>query len=61
MFLERSPDVVLLERGLLSTRCLFALAFSPSVPLEWTADNHLRHTKFITLRDDKNVKDVVRE
>ena len=29
--------------------------------LEWTADNHLRHSKFIGLRDDKNAQDVVRE
>jgi bifunctional non-homologous end joining protein LigD len=29
--------------------------------LEWTSDNHLRHTKFIGLRDDKKAKDVTRE
>ena len=29
--------------------------------LEWTADNHLRHSKFIRLREDKKTKDVVRE
>ncbi|HET9219777.1 MAG TPA: non-homologous end-joining DNA ligase [Terriglobia bacterium] len=29
--------------------------------LEWTADNHLRHTKFIALRDDKKPKDVMRD
>jgi ATP-dependent DNA ligase len=29
--------------------------------LEWTADNHLRHSRFIGLRDDKNDRDVVRE
>jgi bifunctional non-homologous end joining protein LigD len=29
--------------------------------LEWTADNHLRHSKFIGLREDKPAKDVVRE
>jgi DNA ligase D-like protein (predicted ligase) len=29
--------------------------------LEWTGDNHLRHSKFIGLREDKNAKDVVRE
>lgn len=29
--------------------------------LEWTADNHLRHSKFIGLREDKNPKDVVQE
>jgi ATP-dependent DNA ligase len=29
--------------------------------LEWAADNHLRHSKFVGLREDKNAKDVVRE
>ena len=28
--------------------------------LEWTADNHLRHSKFIALREDKSAKDVGR-
>lgn len=29
--------------------------------LEWTGDNHLRHTRFIGLREDKNARDVKRE
>ena len=29
--------------------------------LEWTADNDLRHSKFVGLREDKQAKDVVRE
>jgi DNA ligase D-like protein (predicted ligase) len=29
--------------------------------LEWTGADHLRHTKFIGLRDDKNPRKVVRE
>ena len=29
--------------------------------LEWTGDNHLRHTKFVALRDDKAARDVNRE
>ena len=29
--------------------------------LEWTADNHLRHSKFVGLRVDKRARDVVRE
>jgi ATP-dependent DNA ligase len=29
--------------------------------LEWTADNHLRHSKFVALRDDKKARDVARE
>ena len=28
---------------------------------EWTADNHLRHPKFVSLRDDKDPREVVRE
>jgi bifunctional non-homologous end joining protein LigD len=29
--------------------------------LEWTADDHLRHSKFVELREDKDAKAVVRE
>jgi ATP-dependent DNA ligase len=29
--------------------------------VEWTADDHLRHSRFIALRDDKNPFDVTRE
>jgi DNA ligase D-like protein (predicted ligase) len=29
--------------------------------VEWTGDNHLRHTRFVELRDDKDAKAVVRE
>jgi len=29
--------------------------------LEWTADDHLRHTRFVALRDDTDPKQVVRE
>jgi len=29
--------------------------------LEWTADNHLRPSKLVGLRDDKNAKAIVRE
>lgn len=29
--------------------------------LEWTGENHLRHSKFISLRDDKNAQDVHKE
>ena len=29
--------------------------------VEWTDVSHLRHTKFVALRDDKKAKDVVRE
>ena len=28
---------------------------------EWTAGNHLRHSKFIALRDDKKATDVHQE
>jgi ATP-dependent DNA ligase len=29
--------------------------------LEWTGANHLRHTKFVALRNDKEPREVVRE
>ena len=29
--------------------------------LEWTADNHLRHSRFVGLREDKKATDIVRE
>ncbi len=29
--------------------------------VEWTDGNHLRHTKFVALREDKNARDVRRE
>ena len=29
--------------------------------LEWTSDNHLRHPRFVGLRDDKTARDVRRE
>jgi ATP-dependent DNA ligase len=28
---------------------------------EWTFANHLRHPKFIGLRDDRDAKEIVRE
>ena len=29
--------------------------------LEWTGENHLRHARFVALRDDRNARDVTRE
>lgn len=29
--------------------------------VEWTADEHLRHSKFVALREDKKAREVVRE
>jgi bifunctional non-homologous end joining protein LigD len=29
--------------------------------VEWTPDNHLRHSRFMGLREDKRERDVVRE
>jgi bifunctional non-homologous end joining protein LigD len=29
--------------------------------VEWTGDNHLRHTKFVGLREDTRARDVRRE
>jgi len=28
---------------------------------EWTPDGHLRHSKFVGLREDKDAREVVRE
>jgi DNA ligase D-like protein (predicted ligase) len=40
----------------LEPRLVAAIEFA-----EWTPTNHLRHAKFIALRDDKDAKEVVRE
>jgi bifunctional non-homologous end joining protein LigD len=40
----------------LQPRLVAAIEFA-----EWTPANHLRHPKFIALRDDKDAKEVVRE
>jgi ATP-dependent DNA ligase len=37
-------------------RILAEIAF-----LEWTGADHLRHSKFVRLRDDKDPQSVVRE
>jgi len=29
--------------------------------LEWTGENHLRHTKFVALRDDRSALEARRE
>jgi len=29
--------------------------------VEWTPDNHLRHSRFVALREDKPAQDVRRE
>ena len=29
--------------------------------LEWTGEHHLRHTRFVALRDDKAARDVRRD
>lgn len=29
--------------------------------VEWTPDNHLRHSRFVALREDKNPRNVIRE
>jgi bifunctional non-homologous end joining protein LigD len=29
--------------------------------LEWTADHHLRHSRFVGLREDKPAREVTRE
>jgi ATP-dependent DNA ligase len=40
----------------LEPRLVAAIEFA-----EWTPANHLRHAKFIALREDKDPKKVVRE
>jgi ATP-dependent DNA ligase len=40
----------------LEPRLVAAIEFA-----EWTSAGHLRHAKFIALRDDKDAKEVVRE
>jgi hypothetical protein len=35
--------------------------FRLSPNFEWTSDTHLRHSKFIGLREDKDARKVVRE
>ena len=29
--------------------------------LEWTGSDHLRHSKFVSMRDDKDARSVVKE
>jgi bifunctional non-homologous end joining protein LigD len=29
--------------------------------VEWTPDDHLRHSSFVSLREDKHARDVTRE
>jgi len=38
-----------------------SLSWSPSEFTEWTPDGHLRHSKFVGLREDKEAREVVRE
>jgi hypothetical protein len=42
-------------------QCLKPMVVGQFEFVEWTDVNHLRHTKFIALRDDKKAKDVLRE
>jgi len=32
-----------------------------TVRLEWTGENHLRHSRYFALREDKNARKVIRE
>jgi hypothetical protein len=45
--------------GLEITECPFANL--PEAGVEWTPDNHLRHSRFVALREDRKARDVVRE
>jgi ATP-dependent DNA ligase len=42
-------------------RWLKPVLVAPIEFLQWTADNHLRHSKFIGLRDDKPAREVRRD
>ena len=53
-------------RGLTKTRMAACQRLTPVLVgrfefLEWTAENHLRHSKFIGLSEDAKAKDVKRE
>jgi len=39
-------------------RCVKPMLVGQFEFLEWTGDSHLRHSKFIALREDKNARDV---
>jgi len=42
-------------------RWLKPVLVGPFEFLEWSSDNHLRHSRFIALREDRKASDVVRE
>ena len=54
--LEKSPAEVGLDQGRKSCAWLAQIEFT-----EWTPDGHLRHSKFVGLREDKRAREVVRE
>jgi ATP dependent DNA ligase C terminal region len=52
-----SINLFLFGLGNFSACCLVAqIEFT-----EWTPDSHLRHSKFVGLREDKEAREVVRE
>ena len=53
---QNACDIVLHSTLWLKPEAVAQIAF-----LEWTGADHLRHTKFVALRDDKDPKKVVRE
>jgi ATP-dependent DNA ligase len=42
-------------------RCLKPELVAQFEFVEWTADAHLRHSKFVALREDKKAREVRRE
>ena len=59
---ERRRTQWALTRGEMKTACGSNRSWSPKLSsTEWTPDGHLRHSKFVGLREDKEAGDVVRE
>jgi DNA-binding NtrC family response regulator len=60
---ERPEDVPILARHYwrIAAERVGSRALGTDRVLEWTVGNHLRHTKFIALRDDKVADQVRRE
>jgi hypothetical protein len=41
--------------------CFWELSYYHTKFTEWTPDGHLRHSRFVGLRDDNGARDAVRE
>ncbi len=58
---RRAPDGDRLTKAMAECVWLKPVLVGQFEFLEWTGDNHLRHSKFVELRDDKKATDVARE